>query len=97
MMAKFNKTFLFLSLVFVSGQLLAEDRLKLDDTAIVGSRELPKVLYVVPWKESRRGTLAGVSENGSFKQSMTALDRDEFLRELKYFNVLNSQDTVSQK
>ena len=84
------------SLLVVSGHSLAADRLELDDTSIIGSRELPKVLYIVPWKKSRIGTLAGVSEKGSFKESMTALDRDVFLRELKYYSVLNDSDAVSR-
>lgn len=90
-------TLIFAGLMISSTQVLAADRLELDDTAIVGSRELPKVLYIVPWKKSRVGTLAGVSEKGSFKESMTALDRDVFLRELKYFNVMHGPDAVSQK
>ena len=83
-------------LLSVSGQSLAADRLELDDTSIIGSRELPKVLYIVPWKKSRIGTLAGVSEKGSFKESMTALDRDVFLREIKYYSVLNDSDAMSR-
>ena len=83
-------------LLILSGQSFAADRLELDDTSIIGSRELPKVLYIVPWKKSRVGTLAGVSEKGSFKESMTALDRDVFLRELKYYSVLNESDAVSR-
>ena len=82
--------------VVLSGQTLAADRLELDNTAIIGSRELPKVLYIVPWKNSRIGTLAGVSEKGSFKESMTALDRDVFLRELDYYRVLNESNAVSR-
>ena len=98
-MAVKNKKFLVIvltSFVLVSGHSLAADRLELDDTSIIGSRELPKVLYIVPWKKSRIGTLAGVSEKGSFKESMTALDRDVFLRELKYYSVLNDSDAVSR-
>jgi hypothetical protein len=83
-------------LMVYSGQTLAADRLELDNTAIIGSRELPKVLYIVPWKNSRIGTLAGVSEKGSFKESMTALDRDVFLRELDYYRVLNESNAVSR-
>ncbi|WP_455197059.1 hypothetical protein [Kaarinaea lacus] len=83
-------------LMVFSGQTLAADRLELDNTAIIGSRELPKVLYIVPWKNSRIGTLAGVSEKGSFKESMTALDRDVFLRELDYYRVLNESNAVSR-
>lgn len=88
---------ILVGLTAVTGQALSADRLELEDTAIVGSRELPKVLYIVPWKESRMGTLAGVSEKGSFKDSMTVLDRDVFLRELKYFDVLHGSDSISQK
>ena len=98
-MAMMNKkvlVFVLTSLMLFSGYSLAADRLELDDTSIIGSRELPKVLYIVPWKKSRIGTLAGVSEKGSFKESMTALDRDLFLRELKYYSVLNDSDAVSR-
>ena len=87
---------IFLGLLVVAGEALSADRLELEDTAIIGSRELPKVLYVVPWKASRMGTLAGVSEKGSFKDSMTVLDRDIFLRELKYFDVLHGSESISK-
>ncbi|NOZ54289.1 MAG: hypothetical protein GXP08_14355 [Gammaproteobacteria bacterium] len=78
---------IFITIGF-NGYVLAADRLELDDTSIVGSRELPKVLYIVPWKKSRIGTLSGVSEKGSFKEGMTALDRDVFLREIRYSSIL---------
>ena len=87
---------IFVGLSAVANQVFSADRLELDDTAIVGSRELPKVLYIVPWKASRMGTLAGVSEKGSFKESMTVLDRDVFLRELKYFDVLHGTESISR-
>ncbi len=35
------------------------DSLKLDATVITGNRELPKVLYIVPWKDSDFGDLTG--------------------------------------
>ena len=89
--------FIFVGLSAVTHKVFSADRLELEDTAIVGSRELPKVLYIVPWKESRMGTLAGVSEKGSFKDSMNVLDRDVFLRELKYFDVMHGADSVSRK
>jgi len=95
---KDNLFILFLAiLASVPGLAFSADRLELDNTSIVGSRELPKVLYIVPWKESRMGTLAGVSEKGSFKDSMTVLDRDVFLRELQYFDVLHGSDSISRK
>lgn len=32
----------------------AEDRIELEVTTIKGNKELPKILYVVPWKEMQR-------------------------------------------
>ena len=37
----------------------AADRVDLDTTTITGNRELPKVLYIVPWKRSDIGMLLG--------------------------------------
>lgn len=75
----------------------AADRLELEGASIQGTRELPKVLYIVPWKKSRIGTLAGVSERASFDSSMTSLDRDVLLQELKYYNILNGPELLSKK
>ena len=32
----------------------AEDRLELETTIIKGNKELPQILYVVPWKDIKR-------------------------------------------
>ena len=34
---------------------LAESRLELEEAEITGARELPKVLYIVPWKKTQPG------------------------------------------
>src|SRR5262245_30351980 len=34
------------------GKFNTVDRMELDATAITGNRELPKVLYIVPWKKA---------------------------------------------
>ena len=38
---------------------LAQDRANIDRTQIIGNRELPKVLYIVPWKKPVAGDLSG--------------------------------------
>ncbi len=37
--------------IFLSSTVLAEDRLELETTFIKGNKELPQILYVVPWKD----------------------------------------------
>jgi hypothetical protein len=65
-----------------------EDRIKLDDTSIKGSRELPKVLYIVPWKSARLGALSVGAGSESFNTEMKALDRDVFRRQVQYYGML---------
>lgn len=42
----------FLGLLSAS-QIYAEDRLELETTFIKGNKELPQILYVVPWKDTK--------------------------------------------
>jgi hypothetical protein len=72
----------------VSARVIAADRIELDTTAIQGSRELPKVLYIVPWKSSRLGALSSAAGSSSFDTSWEALDRDVFRRQVEYYGML---------
>jgi len=86
-----------ISLFMISGQTFAADRLELDETSIVGSKELPKVLYIVPWKDTSVGSMASASLDSSTDNGMTALDREVFQRELQYFGMLQGPGNLSQK
>lgn len=64
------------------------DTLQLDATEITGNRELPKVLYIVPWKRSDLGDLAGKPVNSLLDEVLQPLDRDVFRRENRYYDAL---------
>jgi hypothetical protein len=64
------------------------DRLQLDTTDITGNRELPKVLYIVPWKRSDLGDLMGKPPNSLLDEVLQPLDRDVFQRENRYYDDL---------
>ena len=66
----------------------ALDRLELDSTQITGNRELPKVLYIVPWKRSDLGDLVGKPVNSLLDEVLTPVDRDVFRRENRYYRAL---------
>lgn len=66
------------------------DRLELGTTAITGNRELPKVMYVVPWKRADQGDLGGKPLNSLVDEILTPVDRDVFRREISYFDALDS-------
>jgi hypothetical protein len=64
------------------------DRLQLDATDITGNRELPKVLYIVPWKRSDLGDLLGKPPNSLLDEVLQPVDRDVFKRENRYYDAL---------
>ncbi|HMA11336.1 MAG TPA: hypothetical protein VKO83_05575 [Steroidobacteraceae bacterium] len=66
----------------------AQDRLELDTTQITGNRELPRVLYVVPWKRSDLGDLAGRPANSLLDEVLAPVDRDVFKRQNRYYDAL---------
>jgi hypothetical protein len=66
----------------------ALDRLELDTTQITGNRELPKVLYIVPWKRADLGDLVGKPVNSLLDEVLTPVDRDVFKRENRYYRAL---------
>lgn len=68
----------------------AADRLDLDTTVVTGNRELPKVLYIVPWKKAELGDLPGQPFNTLLDEALTPLDRDVFRREVTYYGAVSS-------
>ena len=62
----------------------AQDRADIDRTQIIGNRELPKVLYIVPWKKPLPGDLAGRPLASVLDEALASVARDVFRRELRY-------------
>jgi hypothetical protein len=69
----------------------ATDRLALDTTQITGNKELPKVMYVVPWKHSDLGDLTGKPANSLVDEILQPVDRDVFNREERYYHTVAPQ------
>jgi hypothetical protein len=63
---------------------LAQDRADIDRTQIIGNRELPKVLYIVPWKKPLQGDLSGRPLGSVLDEALAPVDRDVFRRQVRY-------------
>ena len=66
------------------------DRLNLDTTVVTGNRELPKVLYIVPWKKADIGELPAQPFNTLLDEVLTPVDRDVFRREVTYYEAASN-------
>ena len=73
-----------LMLVF-PGLLMAEDKLEMEGISIVGNSELPKSLYIVPWKSPDKRASAGKPVDSLINEILAPVEREAFQRRLKYF------------
>ncbi len=59
-------------------------QMQLETTTITGHHELPRVLYIVPWKRAEAGELPGRPPDSLLDEALMPLDRPEFRREIRY-------------
>jgi hypothetical protein len=66
----------------------AAHTIDLGTTSITGNQELPKVLYIVPWKRSDLGELVGRPVNTLLDEVLAPVDPEVFERHLQYYESL---------
>ncbi|MFO7324237.1 MAG: hypothetical protein DIU62_000845 [Pseudomonadota bacterium] len=64
------------------------DRIELEATQITGNAELPRVMYVVPWKRPELGELGGRPARSLLDEVLEPVDRDVFRRQNRYYEAL---------
>jgi len=82
---------------FVGMNAWAADRADLEGTSIIGSRELPKVTYIVPWKKPLPGDLVGRPVASLLDEALAPVDRDVFRRQVEFHVLIDDrQKSLSQ-
>ena len=66
----------------------AADRADLEGTQILGNRELPKVLYIVPWKQPLPTELVGRPASSVLDEALAPVDREVFERQVHYHSLM---------
>ena len=79
-------------LVLVSSSVQAEKTRRdtevkeLSGISIIGNKEAPKSLYIVPWENSEVGVATSLT-SGLLDDSNRAIDKEVFTRELDFYNL----------
>lgn len=71
---------------------LAEQPLQLDGMSVFGNRELPKALFIVPWKDPQAGLIPGRPVNSLVDEALKPVDPDIFRRKLEYYDTVHKLD-----
>jgi hypothetical protein len=100
MIKPLTKFFLpMIALVFLSATNLfaqeqeQEQRLELEGTSIIGNKELPKILYIVPWKKAEKLDISVPQTDSILDQQLKPIDRETFRRQVKYHQLLFPEST----
>ena len=83
-----------LSLLLLLSPAAWADRIIMQSTAVIGNQELPKVLYIVPWKKSELPDLSEPPLESLIDEALTPIDRNVFRRQVDYYQTLNSTENV---
>ena len=91
---KFIKTIkwnFFLAVLLLSGHavIAEEPAQELDGISVIGNRELPKALVIVPWKAPEPGELDGKPLQSLIDEVLGPIDRDVHKRKVSYFEQFN--------
>ena len=73
----------------------AMDQIDLGATQVTGNRELPNVMYVVPWKRPDLGEFAGRPPKSLLDEMLAPVDREVFRRQNRYFAALHPDAAVT--
>ncbi len=74
-----------------SFELRAQQSLQMEGTEITGNRELPMVLYIVPWKSVQRFEIETPPITSIMDQKLAPLDRAAFKRTIHYHEAIYSK------
>ncbi len=64
---------------------------ELSGISIIGNKEAPKSLYIVPWQNSEVGVATSLS-SGLLDDSMRPVDKEVFLRELDFYELSHGEN-----
>jgi hypothetical protein len=59
---------------------------ELSGISIIGNKEAPKSLYIVPWQNSEVGVATSLN-SGLLDDSMRPIDKEVFMRELDFYQL----------
>lgn len=80
--------------VLMQTAIAADAPVEMEGTTIRGASELPKVLYIVPWKKADMGDVSIQPTDDIFNEELAPLDRDIFRRQVMFYDQLQKDASV---
>jgi len=69
-----------LSVLMMGSPLFAEERIDMEAMSIIGNKELPNVLYILPWKQANLPEMVELPLSSLIDDALQHIDRQTVLR-----------------
>jgi hypothetical protein len=83
-------------LICLSQSVYAETKLKLEEEEITGAHELPRVLYIVPWKKTNPAS-DPLPMHSLVDEALSPIDVDVFKRQVHYYDLTHTTPAAGKK
>jgi hypothetical protein len=87
-MRKLSLKFFVIFAISCSGIVNAQEKLEMRGTEITGNKELPRVLYIVPWKSAERFEMSTPPITSIMDQKLGPIERASFKRTVHYHDAI---------
>lgn len=74
----------------VSPLCFAEEAKTLSGISIIGNKDAPKSLYIVPWRSTELGMSSDLNSS-LLNEGLQPIDKDVFIRELRFYEISNNK------
>ena len=86
-----NLHIILLMMLFCIISANAEDRIEMEATSIIGNKELPKMLYIVPWKNSELPDMNAPPIESLIDEALAPVDREALKRQIRYYQIYSQK------
>jgi len=83
--------FVFLSCVAIN--IHAEEKITMDSLQVIGNKEMPNILYILPWQAAQLPTMVELPLSGLIQDALQPVDRESILRRRYYQEVVLSAES----
>src|SRR6056297_2585520 len=70
----------------------AEENITMDSLQVIGNKEMPNILYILPWQTAQLPTMVELPLSGLIQDALQPVDRESILRRKYYQEVVVSSE-----
>lgn len=84
---------IFMLLHSASLNVYAEEKITMDSLQVIGNKEMPNILYILPWQTAQLPTMVELPLSGLIQDALQPVDRESILRRKYYQEVVLSAES----